>query len=130
MQLVTIKAFAPILALDDGELAQLNALKGGEARGAAFALTAPTDRGSVLGGPAVLYLAAVMGTERAAHRSPLKFGVDRKAIAERFDTRAHFGFDGWIAIFALVAQAIKDIGDHIGDLAEFGGAKTARRARG
>ena len=52
---------------DNGRRDVLDPLERGEARAAAVALAPPPDRGVVLGRAAVLYLAVVMGAERAAH---------------------------------------------------------------
>ena len=48
--------------------AKLDALKGGEAGGAAFALAPPADRRPIFGGAAVLYLAGLMAAEGTAHQ--------------------------------------------------------------
>src|SRR5688572_19042555 len=67
LELAAVERLAPVLRLDDGELAQLHPLEGGEARPAILALPPPPDRRAVLGGTAVLHLAVLMAAERAAH---------------------------------------------------------------
>src|SRR5690242_692542 len=46
-KLVAVEWLALSILLDDGEVAQLDPLEGGEARAARFALAAPADRGAV-----------------------------------------------------------------------------------
>src|SRR6185437_7400905 len=69
-QLVTVEGRAPPVALDDGELAQLHALEGGEAE-----ITGETDAAAayhrrILGRPRVLHLRIEATATRATHDFP------------------------------------------------------------
>ena len=89
-QLVAIERHALAGALDDGELAQLHALEGGEAAAAIRAdAPAPNSR-VVIGGSRILDLgveiAAIGGN---AFRFPLPSdGVDRESLCQRVDPAA------------------------------------------
>src|SRR5690606_11044860 len=52
-ELVALERFAPVVGLEDDEVAKLDTLEGGEARRARLALPPPPDRRPVLGGAAV-----------------------------------------------------------------------------
>src|SRR5439155_13287733 len=84
-QLVAIERLALAVFLDDGEVAQLHPLKGGEASTARLALTAAADGGAIFARPAVLNLAVFVRAERAAHPCPRLSLVDRKAPAQLAD---------------------------------------------
>src|SRR5688572_28162514 len=86
LQFGAVEGLALAVLLDDGEVAQLHALEGGEARPAALALAPPANRRPILGRAAVLHLAVFMRAERTAQASGL---VDRKAGTEL----AHAGVD-------------------------------------
>ena len=81
LELAAVERLALAVALDHGDVAQLDALESGEAGAAAFALAAAADRRVVLGRAAVLYLGIVMRAERTAHRSLLDAVVEREARA-------------------------------------------------
>ncbi len=68
LELVAVERLALAVLLDDGEVAQLDALEGRETRAAGLALAPAPDRRAVLGRAAVLHLAVFMGAERAAHQ--------------------------------------------------------------
>ena len=83
--------------LHDHQLAQLNALEGGEAAAAIRAMAAPPDGRAVLGGTAVLHLGFLFAAERTAHHSPRglpgrlspRLPVDREAVGQRQDLLLH-----------------------------------------
>jgi hypothetical protein len=60
-----VEHLAVTVGLDHGDLAQLDAFKGGETRATAFALAATADRSVVFGGARILYLTVIMRAERA-----------------------------------------------------------------
>ena len=66
-QLVPVEGLALAAALEHGQLAQLDAFEGGEARGAVRALPTPPDRRVVLGRPRILDLGILVSAERATH---------------------------------------------------------------
>ncbi len=68
LDLVAVEGLPLAAALDDHDLAQLDALERGEARAAAFALAPPADRGVVFRWAGVFYLRVIVGTKRTAHR--------------------------------------------------------------
>src|SRR4029453_5637399 len=101
---------------DHRQIANVHALEGGKASPTAFALPPPPDRRAVLGRAAVLYLAVFMSTEGTAQG--LTF-VDREAGAERADPLADRLLDRAIIVGAVLLEPIEDVGDHVGDVAEF-----------
>src|SRR5579872_2181013 len=92
-ELVAVEGLALGVLLDHGELAQLHALKGGEARGAVRAKPAAPDRRAILGRPGILDLRILASAKRTAHptlppvpparcpalRAPDKPGTARRA---------------------------------------------------
>src|SRR5215218_175789 len=66
-ELVAVERLTLAVLLDDRQVAQLDALEGGEARATGLALPPATDGGTILAGPAVLNLAVFVRAEGAAH---------------------------------------------------------------
>src|SRR5262249_18335387 len=91
-QLVAVERHAAAVALDHGQLAQLNALEGREAEIAGDAHAPPADHGRVLGRTRVLYLRIETVAVWTAHPRGLTLLVDRKPIGERLDPFFHRAF--------------------------------------
>ena len=66
-ELVAVERRAPAVLLDHQQVAQLHPLEGGEARAAARALPAATDRRGLVHGPRILHLGVFRAAEWAAH---------------------------------------------------------------
>src|SRR3546814_18673232 len=64
-ELVALERLAAVVALQDHEIAKLDALEGGEARRARLAHAPPPDRRPVLGGAAVLPLTVLLAADGA-----------------------------------------------------------------
>ena len=58
------------------------------------------------------------------------FASARKARAKRTHPFAHLRLGRFIALFAIGVEAFEYVGDHIGDVAEFGDPEAAGSARG
>src|SRR4030095_15127274 len=127
LQLGPVERLTFAVLLDHGEVADVDALEGCKASPAAFALPPTPDRRAVLGRAAVLHLAVFMSTKRTAQR--LTF-VDREAGAKRTDPLADRLLARAIIVDAVLLQPVEDVGDHIGDVAEFILAEAAGRACG
>src|SRR3546814_1347332 len=56
--------------------------------------------------------------------------IDGEAFAQGADAAPDIRLDLGVAMFALVAQRLEHVGDHIADFLELGDAETARGARG
>ena len=82
-ELVTVERLALSILLDHRQLAELDALEGGEPCGAVRTGPPATNRAAIVGWPRVLDLAVIGPTERASH--PLY--PCAKAGARRFDRR-------------------------------------------
>src|SRR5690606_33655073 len=110
------KRKAPAIPLDHGQLAQLDALEGGEPRAAGIALPAPAHRPALLHRPRVLDLVVVRAAERTAHglvSHPR--AVDRKAGAQPFDLRTHAALDRAV-IVGTGDEAVQHLDDHAAGL--------------
>src|SRR5258707_4602125 len=70
-ELVAVEGLALSVLLDHGELAQLHALEGGEARRAIGTEAPASDRRAVLGRARILHLGILAAAERTAHASLL-----------------------------------------------------------
>src|SRR5689334_1663188 len=107
-QLLTLERFAPIVLLDDDQLAQLHALERREASAALWTMASAPDRRIVLARPAVLHLGIVMSTKWATH-SRSRLLVDGKSFAQDIDALRDTFFDYRIADIAVLGDGIDDL---------------------
>src|SRR3954464_8924848 len=56
--------------------------------------------------------------------------IDREAFAQCADAFADISLDLRIALFAILAKPVENVGDHVADLAELARAEAARGAGG
>src|ERR1051325_1860880 len=140
-ELIAVERLTLPIFLDDGQLAQLNPLEGGEAGGAIRTEPAPPYPRPIVGRPRILDLGVIRAAERTTHLllllAPTSWGtlvssfdavrVNRKAIAQPSHLAAHPRFERGIATRDF-RQPAQHFGDPFPDLAEFSRAEAAGSA--
>src|SRR5262249_787774 len=118
-----------------GELAQLHALEGGEARAARRAVAPAANRRIVVGRSRVLNLGVLVAAEWTAHlvvppvyRCASSVAVYREAAPEVANLPPHLRLALGVPVRAVLGDAVEHVGDQVADLAELGDAEAARRA--